>query len=49
VLGFAALLNDTASELIYPLLPVFLTTTLGATPAVVGLVEGVSDGLASIL
>jgi MFS family permease len=49
LLGFAALLNDTASELIYPLLPVFLTTTLGATPAVVGLVEGAADGLASIL
>ena len=49
LLGLAALLNDTASELIYPLLPVFLTATLGATPAVVGLIEGVADGLASIL
>lgn len=49
LLGLAALLNDTASELIYPLLPVFLTTTLGATPAVVGLIEGIADGLASIL
>ncbi|HEX6095001.1 MAG TPA: MFS transporter [Thermoanaerobaculia bacterium] len=49
LLGVAALLNDTASELIYPLLPVFLTTTLGATPAVVGLIEGAADGLASIL
>ncbi|HEV7768111.1 MAG TPA: MFS transporter [Thermoanaerobaculia bacterium] len=49
LLGLAALLNDTASELIYPLLPVFLTTTLGATPAVIGLIEGIADGLASIL
>src|SRR5688572_5374319 len=49
LLGLAALLNDTASELIYPLLPVFLTTTLGATPAIVGLIEGAADGLASIL
>jgi MFS family permease len=49
LLALAALLNDTASELIYPLLPVFLTTTLGATPAVVGLIEGAADGLASIL
>ena len=49
LLGLAALLNDTASELIYPLLPIFLTTTLGATPAVVGLIEGAADGLASIL
>jgi len=49
LLGFAALLNDAASELIYPLLPVFLTATLGASPAVIGLIEGAADGLASIL
>src|SRR5213078_1925842 len=41
--------NDSASEMIYPLLPVFLTTTLGATPVIVGLIEGAADGLASIL
>jgi MFS family permease len=49
LLGVAALLNDAASELIYPLLPVFLTATLGASPAVVGLIEGAADGVASIL
>lgn len=49
LLGIAALLNDAASELIYPLLPVYLTATLGATPLVVGLIEGAADGLASIL
>lgn len=43
------MLNDAASELIYPLLPVFLTTTLGATPAIIGIIEGAADGLASIL
>ena len=49
LLGVAALLNDSASELIYPLLPVFLSATLGASPAVIGLIEGAADGLASIL
>ena len=49
LLGLAALLNDAASELIYPLLPIFLTTTLGATPVVIGLIEGAADGLSSIL
>jgi MFS family permease len=49
LLGLAALLNDAASELIYPLLPVFLSTTLGASPLIIGLIEGVADGLASIL
>ncbi|HYC62797.1 MAG TPA: MFS transporter [Thermoanaerobaculia bacterium] len=49
LLGLAALLNDAASELIYPLLPVFLSTTLGATPVVIGLIEGIADGMSSIL
>src|SRR5437870_860781 len=47
--GLVSLLNDSASEMIYPLLPVFLTTTLGATPVIVGIIEGSADGLASIL
>jgi MFS family permease len=49
LLGLAALLNDAASELIYPLLPIFLSTTLGATPVVIGLIEGIADGMSSIL
>ena len=44
-----SLLNDAASEMITPLLPVFLTATLGAGPAIVGLVEGVAEATASIL
>src|SRR2546430_6146724 len=47
--GIVSLLNDSASEMIYPLLPVFLTTTLGATPVIVGLIEGTADALSSIL
>ena len=49
LLGLVSLLNDSASEMIYPLLPVFLTTTLGATPVIVGLIEGAADALSSIL
>jgi MFS family permease len=49
LLGLAALLNDAASEMIYPLLPVFLSATLGASPAIIGLIEGVADGMSSIL
>ncbi len=49
VLGLVSLLNDAASEMITPLLPIFLTATLGAGPAVVGLVEGVAEATASIL
>ncbi|MFZ5491005.1 MAG: MFS transporter [Pseudomonadota bacterium] len=49
VLGFASLLNDTASEMIMPLLPVFLTATLGAAPAAVGLIEGLATAASSAL
>lgn len=49
VLGLVSLLNDAASEMITPLLPIFLTATLGAGPAIVGLVEGVAEATASIL
>jgi MFS family permease len=49
ILGLVSLLNDSASEMIYPLLPVFLSTTLGASPMIIGLIEGLADGLASIL
>jgi MFS family permease len=49
LLGLISLLNDSASEMIYPLLPVFLTSTLGATPLIVGMIEGTADALSSIL
>ena len=40
ILGGVSLLNDTATESVYPLLPFFLTTVLGATPVSLGLIEG---------
>ncbi|RLA03171.1 MAG: MFS transporter, partial [Gammaproteobacteria bacterium] len=49
ILGLVSFLNDTASEMITPLLPLFLTVTLGAGPAIVGLVEGLAEATASIL
>lgn len=48
VLSAVSFLQDTASELLYPLLPIYLTAVLGAPPAVVGAVEGVAEGAASI-
>jgi MFS family permease len=47
-LSLVSLLQDAASELLYPLLPIYLTTVLGAPPAVVGAVEGAAEGAASI-
>lgn len=49
VLAMVSLLNDAASEMITPLLPVFLTITLGAGPAIVGLVEGLAESTSSLL
>jgi MFS family permease len=49
VLSGVSLLQDSASELLYPVLPIFLTVTLGAPVAAVGLVEGLAEGLASVL
>ncbi|MDI6855876.1 MAG: MFS transporter [Candidatus Thermoplasmatota archaeon] len=48
LLGVVSLLTDVSSELIMPLLPLFLIT-LGATPLIIGLIEGVSDCTSSIL
>ena len=47
-LGLTSLFADIGSEMIFPLLPV-LVVSLGATPAFVGLIEGVADAVASIL
>ncbi len=49
VLSGVSLLNDVSSEMIYPLLPLFLTTVLGAGPAFLGLVEGIAETTASLL
>jgi MFS family permease len=49
VLGLASLLNDVASEMIYPLLPLFLLSTLGGNKAQLGAIEGAADSVASLL
>jgi MFS family permease len=49
VLGLVSLLNDAASEMITPLLPIFLTAALGAGPAIVGFIEGLAEATASVL
>ena len=42
-------LTDVSSEMIYPLLPVFLTTTLGASAGMLGVIEGAAETTASLL
>jgi MFS family permease len=49
LLGITSLLTDISTEMVYPLLPIFLTTKLGATPLIVGTIEGIAESLASLL
>jgi MFS family permease len=48
VLSAVSFLQDTASELLYPLLPIYLTSVLGAPAAVVGAIEGAAEGAATL-
>lgn len=48
-LGFVSLLTDVSTEMIIPVLPLFVTTTLGAGVMSVGLIEGVAESTASLL
>jgi MFS family permease len=49
LLGLISLLNDAASEMVYPLLPLFLASTLAAGPRVLGLIEGLAEAFSSAL
>ncbi len=49
ILGLVSFLTDFSSEMIYPLLPLFLTTVLHAGPAFLGVIEGIAESTASLL
>ena len=48
VLSAVSFFQDAASELLYPVLPLVVTGTLGAPPSALGLIEGVAEGTASV-
>jgi len=47
VLGWVSFLTDLASEMLYPIMPLFLVGTLGASPALLGLIDGIAEGVSS--
>ena len=49
IMGWVSLLNDISSEMIYPIVPIFLTTVLNAPASAVGLIEGIAESTASLL
>ncbi len=49
LLGLVSMFIDMSTEMVYPLVPLFLTATLGASPAIVGVIEGIAESIASLL
>jgi MFS family permease len=49
LLGWASLFTDAATEIIYPLLPVYLSRVLGASATSLGIIEGIAEGVNSLL
>src|SRR5688500_8426055 len=49
VLGAVSFLTDVSSEMIYPLLPVFIGTVLGASATSIGVIEGAAESTAALL
>jgi|SRR5882672_2526041 len=48
-ISLVSLLNDVSSEIVYPLLPFFLSNTLGVSPRVLGSIEGTAESVSSLL
>ena len=48
-LGLVSFFTDLSTEMVYPLIPLYLTTAFGATPALVGVIEGIAESAASLL
>ena len=49
ILGLVSFFTDISTEMVYPILPLYLTSVLGASPAIIGVIEGIAESLASIL
>jgi len=49
LLGLVSLFADMSTEMVYPLIPLYLTAALGASPAIVGVIEGIAESIASLL
>ena len=48
ILGLVSFFNDMASEMVYPIVPIFLTTILKVSTPVVGLIEGIAEATAAV-
>ena len=48
-LGLVSFFSDVSTEMVYPLIPLYLTSAFGASPSVVGLIEGIAESIAALL
>lgn len=48
-LGLVSFFADISTEMVYPIIPLYLTSVFGATPASVGIIEGIAESVASLL
>jgi MFS family permease len=49
LLGLVSLFTDISTEMVYPVLPLYLSAVMGAGPAIIGIIEGIAESLASII
>ena len=48
-IGLVSFFADISSEMVYPLIPLYLAAVFGASPALIGLIEGIAESVASLL
>jgi MFS family permease len=49
LLGLVSFFTDISTEMVYPILPLYLSSIMGATPTIIGVIEGVAESLASVI
>ena len=49
LLGLVSFFTDISTEMVYPILPLYLSSVMGATPTIIGIIEGIAESLASII
>ena len=49
LLGLVSFFTDISTEMVYPILPLYLSSVMGASPTIIGIIEGIAESLASLV
>ena len=49
LLGLVSFFTDIGTEMVYPILPLYLSSAMGAAPSIIGIIEGIAESLASVI